>query len=370
MKIVNDMKIAYLLGSLSRGGTETLLLDVFRNADKAEFEFIGIHRKHGALKDDFYATAPKFIQLAPRFPFDIFYFFKLRKILKKERIQIVHAQQYLDALYAWIATRFSKIKVVLTFHGYDNFEKKDKWINLIIKRTDKNIFVSHFQKEYYIRKYDLKPEKQVVIYNGISFDKFCITNVILDLPQKFPTLRGLKICMVGNFVRVREQNSVCRFLKLLADKDVTFDFYFVGKKNEAEPWRYDDCVKYCQENRIGECVHFLGSRNDVPAILKQMDAFVYSTNHDTFGIAVIEAIAAGLPVFVNDWGVMKEIINNGEFATLYKTKNENDLLSKFLLFLQDKEKYKVEAQNAAIEVRKLFSIERHINELSKLYNNL
>lgn len=36
------MKVAYLLGSLSRGGTETLLLDVFRNADKADFEFIGV----------------------------------------------------------------------------------------------------------------------------------------------------------------------------------------------------------------------------------------------------------------------------------------------------------------------------------------
>ena len=36
------MKVSCLLGSLSRGGTETLLLDVFRNADKADFEFIGV----------------------------------------------------------------------------------------------------------------------------------------------------------------------------------------------------------------------------------------------------------------------------------------------------------------------------------------
>lgn len=40
------MKVAYLLGSLNRGGTETLLLDVFRSADKAPFSFVGIHRKH------------------------------------------------------------------------------------------------------------------------------------------------------------------------------------------------------------------------------------------------------------------------------------------------------------------------------------
>jgi hypothetical protein len=43
------MKIAYLLGSLNRGGMETLMLDVFKNADKADFDFIGkltVHLKN------------------------------------------------------------------------------------------------------------------------------------------------------------------------------------------------------------------------------------------------------------------------------------------------------------------------------------
>ena len=60
------MKIAYLLGSLSRGGTETLVLDVFKNSDKASYSFIGIHRKDGLLKDEFYASKPNFIKCGPK----------------------------------------------------------------------------------------------------------------------------------------------------------------------------------------------------------------------------------------------------------------------------------------------------------------
>jgi glycosyltransferase involved in cell wall biosynthesis len=362
------MKIAYTLGSLSRGGTETLLLDIFRNSSKANFDFIGIHRKEGALKDDFYATGPKFVQLSPKFPFDFFYLLKLRKLLKTENVRIVHAQQPLDALYAWIATLFLTIKVVLTFHGYDVFDKKNKLIDFIIKRTDKNIYVSNCQREYYTEKYQLKPEKQQTVYNGVSFEKIDQVNVIPDFLKENPFRKKLQMSMVGNFVSVREQITICKFLRLLYNEGIAFDFYFVGAKNDSEPWLYDNCVQYCNENGLSDCVHFLGTRKDVPAILTQMDAFIYSTEHDTFGIAVVEAIAAGVPVFVNDWKVMAEVTSQGEWATLYKTKSEQDLFNRFLLFLQNRNKYIEKAKKGSQAVRTKFSIEEHLQNLQKEYD--
>ena len=176
--------------------------------------------------------------------------------------------------------------------------------------------------------------------------------------------------MVGNFVRGREQNTVCQFLKLLKEAGVPFDFYFVGRKSESEPWLYDDCVAYCQEHQLLNCVHFLGGRGDVPAILKQLDAFVYSTDHDTFGIAVIEAIAAGVPTFVNDWEVMVEITQQGRWATIYKTKDAADLFNKFITFVDHKEHYKQQACSHAKDVRSTYSIEQHMLALSNLYNTI
>ena len=360
-------------GSLNRGGKEVLLLDVFKNASKIGFQFIGISRKGGVLEPEFTNTGQKMYKISPRFSFDPFYFWKLRSVLKKEQVNIVHTQQSLDAFYAWIACLCTGIKIITTFHGYDSLDlnKKSKILAFIVKRTDKNIFVSQSQRDFYVKKYGLNLEKQAVVYNGISFDKFDRKYEVPDFLKKIDSPQArLKMAMVGNFGRGRDQNSVCRFLNLLHRENVVFGFYFVGKKIESEPWLYDDCVQYCEENGLNDCVHFLGSRSDVPAILQNIDVFVYSTVHDTFGIAVIEAIAVGMPVFVNDWAVMSEITENGKLVNLYKTKDEQDLLEKLMLFLQNKNEYIEKAKENSLIVRDKFSIEKHLQNLKKEYDSI
>ena len=361
------MKIAYMLGSLNRGGMETLLLDVFKNARIAEYSFIGIHRKGGNYQSEFYATQ-LMEQCSPRRGNYIGYLLRLHKLLITNRITIVHAQQYIDGLYAKLACIGTGIKVIETFHGYDF--GVGKWnrllIKLSIKMADAVFFVSNSQKEYYRKAYNLKCDKKIsVVYNGVNFDK---------LQKRSPLLPSatskLKFGTVGNFVPVREQNSLCRFLKQLKDRGVDFDFFFVGARSEKEPWQYDDCVQYCQNNGLADCVHFLGSRNDVPQLLESWDAFVYSTDHDTFGIAVIEAIASGLPTFVNDWKVMREITQNGTLATLYKTKDEADLLEKFMLFLQNRDSEWQKACDKADIAREIYSIKRHLQNLNTIYQRI
>jgi glycosyltransferase involved in cell wall biosynthesis len=174
---------------------------------------------------------------------------------------------------------------------------------------------------------------------------------------------------VGNFLPGRDQLTICKFLKLLKKEDVSFHFIFVGKRIEISANLYDDCVNYCRQNNLLENVSFLGSREDVPAILSQLDAFVYATDHDTFGIGVVEAMAVEIPVFVNDWMVMSEITDDGKYATIYKTKDEQDLLRHFLLFLQDKTNFLTKAANASFFVRQKYGIENHIEKLKKIYNN-
>lgn len=368
------MKIAFLFGSLNRGGTETLMLDVCRNLNNSNFEAIGIYRKRGVMEQDFLSTSVKFHYL-PVKKNKIVYFIRLRKLLMAEKVTIVHAQQPLDALFAKVALMGSNIKVLLTVHGLDSTEKnkKDKLLNYILKRTDKNVFVSHYQKHYYTTKYHLNDKKQAVIYNGIDFNKIEQTanERYSDLRNELHISREtLLLGMVGNFTAVRDPLTVCRFLKLLNQKQVDFHFVFVGKRIEDETERYDSCIKYCDENNLNEQVTFLGVRQDVPEILKQLDAFVYSTEHDTFGIAVVEALAAGLPVFVNDWDVMKEITENGNLAILYKSKDEYDLLNKFMLFLQSKEKFQSKAEEVKNTVRKKYDINSYLIHLKEIYASL
>ena len=241
------MRIAYLLGSLNRGGTETLLLDVFRNAGKSNLNAIGLYRKSGALEKEFKESGLQISKVkALNF---IGYILQLRKQLLKNNINIAHAQQPIDALYALLACTGTGIKIILTFHGYDfNETILGRWIiRFIIKRTDGNIFVSEALLNHYQQKYQLNPDNQQVVCNGISFDKLDASDTLRatassNIPvtvssDKTGTPMSLRkelklssdthlLGTVGNFVLGRDQLTLCRFLKLLNQQNLNFHFWF------------------------------------------------------------------------------------------------------------------------------------------------
>ncbi len=362
-----NMKIAYLFGSLNRGGTETLMLDVCRNLQQADSEAIGVYRKKGVLEDDFLSTKIPFYFL-PILKNRLRYIYRLRKLLIKNQITIVHAQQPIDALYAYFACLGTRIKILLTMHGFD-VNVSRRLLSFILKRTTANVYVSYYQKKYYVDKYKLKADRQLVVYNGIDFDKLSIKqDTSKDIRTELNLSQGtILLGMVGNFNLVRNQMFVCRFLKLLHEQGVDFHFVFAGKRIESMADRFDNCVAYCQDHHLSSKVTFLGVRNDVPSILQALDAFVYATEHDTFGIAVAEAIAAGVPVFVNDWAVMHEITEQGALATLYRSDNEQDLLKKFLVFLKHRVEVMEASQRQSMLVKQKYGIKQHIINLKDIY---
>lgn len=364
------MKVAYLFGSLNRGGLEVLMLDVFKNISKADFDAIATHRKGGVLKEEFEKTSVP-LNYIPNNRNIFAYLLKLRKYIINEKVNIIHAHQAVDAFFAFLSTFGLSIKIVLTLHGFGF--GNEKLLNFILKRTSSNFYVSHYQMKFYIDKYRLNPIKQKVIYNGVDFTKFINNNenktryLKEELNIKNSTLM---MGMVGNFNSGRNQLIICHFLKLLKEINIDFHFAFIGKRVENSPERFDNCVEFCKKNDLIKNVSFLGVRNDVPDILSQLDAFVYATEHDTFGIAVVEAIAFGIPVFVNDWEVMNEVTEDGKLAILYKTDNVNDLLEKFMLFLQKQDEYVRRAKENAEIVREKYSIEKHIENLKEVYLSL
>jgi glycosyltransferase involved in cell wall biosynthesis len=363
------VKVAILLGSLNQGGSETLVLDTLKNLDHPGLNIRCIYRAEGILSKEFKCTNANLIRISPKGKWDLCYVFRLRKQLKNNQIDIAHAQQSVDALYAWLATLGLKTKVLFTMHGYDyRFGRSTKRIiRFIHKRTFLNIFVSSTQREYFIEKYHFDLAKTRVLYNGVSFDKMedFQHHSIRDefnIPDK-----NLLLGSVGNFNHVRDQLSICRFLGLLHKKGIDFTFIFAGSKSKAAPWFWDDCLEYVQKHELSDRVIFAGPRHDVPNLLSQLDAFIYASNHDTFGIAVIEAISKGIPVFINDWRVFLEITENGIHANIYKSKNEQDLLRLILDFTQQNGKYSRKAKKDAEWVMEKYSIHKHIKNMLKIY---
>ena len=359
-----DMKVAFFFGALNRGGAETLVSDVLAQWKSLPFDAVCIYRKEGNLSSVFHNSGAPMLRL-PRKRSWFLYVFRLRRLLKQQHVDIIHAQTSLNAIVAVFCTLFTRIRVVTTFHGFGFVDSPRALRWLVFRGSNKVVFVSEYLRKGYLAKDSFGcDEKCAVVHNGIDFSKFG------SIAPARENEGRVEMCMVGSFGEGRNHLFVCRFLNALKEKGVDFHFTFIGAARESEMDIYNDCVDYCRSNGLAEYVTFAGLRDDVPALLKEMDAFVYATRHDSFGIAVIEAIASGLPTFVNDWCVMQEITLDGKYATLYRTDDVESLCSKIDDFLSHRQEYRRHAQDNATAIRQLYSIEHHIASLADIYNSI
>lgn len=365
------IKVAFFIGSLNRGGTETLVLDSFRRQAEAPYHTILIYRNEGDLSNAYHATGVPMFQIKPK-GLKLGYITKIRQLLRQEGVTVLHAQTLLNALLGIFCTCFSHVKLVASFHGFRySFTERLK-THVVMWFANASIFVSEYVRDWYIKHTFLTPRNRChLVYNGIDFSKFEKEYAVPDFLTKASSdsSSGLNWVMVGNFVKGRSQSFVCEVVNALVERGVSgFRLFFVGKRVASAPERYDSCVRYCREHGLlDRNVFFLGGRDDVPAILQHADAFIYSSEHDTFGIAVVEAMAAGLPVVVNDWEVMKEITEKGNWATLYRTGDVADCVEKMEQLLLDLEANKRNARLLAPQVKERYSIQTHIQNLNKVY---
>ena len=369
------MRVAFFLGGLNRGGTEMLILDVFRKMDVAPFDAILIYRNEGNLSEDYRATGVPMIRIKPSGFRIIGYIRQLRSVLEQERIDILHTHTLLNAFMGLFCVCCSARKLVSSFHGLFTSFRGRIMTRAVLWFTDASVFVSNYVRQWYLgRNPVVSPKRCHVVYNGIEFSRFDHRFPVPDFLE-MPTSPGQKPCvklaMVGSFVSVRAQDFLCRCIKGLREQGMDgFQLFFIGRRSAAEPERYDACVRFCQQNDLMDVVHFMGEREDIPAILQHIDGFVYSTNEDTFGIAVVEALAAGVPVLVNDWDVMREITDDGQLACLYKTQAVEDCIRKLGDFILNVNSYESSARANAHIIRERFCIERHIQSLNAVYNSL
>ena len=367
---MEHLKVAYLLGGLNRGGTETLVLDVLKQ--KLPFEAIAIHRSGGDLKDEYYATNKQVFCLPYKKKHIITYLIRLRRLLIEQEIMVVHAQQFADCVFAKIATIGTNIKVIETIHSYISDE--DKYLRAIVKFSmalaDKVIFVSNSQRQWFIDNYKMKhlSKKSVVVYNGIDLSKFerkyAVPDFLIDKDRQV-----VRLAMVANFTGTRCQKMLSECVAdLVAKGRKDFHLYFVGRKTHSEPQVYDDCNNYCRTKGLDRYITFVGGRDDVPAILQHIDGFVFATQWDSFGIGIVEALVSKVPVMASDIEAIREVTNDGEWAMLFDAQNHEQCTHYLELFIDRLSELKKQMDEISKQVRQKYSIERHVEYLKEQYD--
>src|SRR3990172_9826250 len=297
------MNVLHLLDSTNRGGAEIMTLDFCRDASKYGLDVTLVATGKGELFDEFKNSGVNFIFIERKMPVDFRLVYKLKRIVEKNGIKVIHAHQAVDGVHAYLTKLFTNVKTVMSFHGHNPSKKNDLALKFLIPRMDANIAVS---KRFLNRlKNDIKfdtTKNFYVVYNGIDPNKF-----YKSLPNVYRKYKNVH-------------------------------FVFIGGRSEKNPHFYYECYNYCKNNNILDRTHFVGSRTDINDILNSLDVFVYSSNHDTFGISVIEAMMSGLPVIINNLSTLLEVTDNGKYAIVFKSKCSEDLVNKIIELIENKDK--------------------------------
>lgn len=367
------MKVLHFLDTLNRGGAETQVLDVCRNAREFGLEMTFVTANGGAMEDEFRAANKDFYKLNRKLPVDLFLASQLRKIIRERKIEIVQGYQPVDGFHLYLATRGSKnVKRVLSFQGGMSPDWKNRRAaRFLIPRMDANIVVSRGLKKWHAEIDGFNTENFTVIYN--SADKKRLQPTGKSLREELNLDENtLLVGMVGNFYRDprKDQLTICRALPRVFAEIENAHCIFAGKTEPGAEEKFQKCVDFCRENGIADKVHFLGGRSDVPDILNALNLFVFSSLHEGLPIAMSEAMLAKVPLIVSDIEPLLEASENGNYAEVFPVQNAEILSEKIMKLLKDKDLRENLASRAFKFAEENFSIEAHLRELKKLYESL
>ncbi len=355
------MKVLHISRTMGQGGAEKVVYQICKDVKGIEMVIAstgGIYEeelqkmgvKHYAIPD---IDSKKPIILIKTI-------LKLRKIIKKEEITIIHSHHRMAAFYSKILTIFNKkIKRIYTAHNI--FYNKKMLLKYALNGST-IVAVGDGVKKNLTQFYEIEEEKIKVIYNSVEELK-----EITKPTDDFLKNKSNKI-LIGTVGRLSVQKGIDVFISAIAkliykNKNVFAIIIGDGELNE-------ELKKLSQSLNIEDNVNFLGYRSDVLELISQMDFIVLASRWEGFPLTPIETFSVGKTIIVSNIDGNSEIVIDEYNGLLFEKNNVNDLKDKMNMLIDNIEKRNILAQNAKKTFNEKFSYAAFIDKYIKIYSDL
>jgi phosphatidylinositol alpha-mannosyltransferase len=257
---------------------------------------------------------------------------KVKKILRKEQFDIVHLHEPLMPALPLVALRHSKSVNVATFHAYRDSNVGYRYTRHVARRfiskLDGRIVVSSAALESVGRYF---PGEYVIIPNGIDVERFGDTN--LKPIEKLADGKA-NVLFVGRLEKRKGFRYLLRAFARVKSVVPEARLVVVGAfdKDDQPPFE-----RFIRKYGIGD-VLFEGyaSEDDLPRYYRSCDIFCApSTGFESFGMVLLEAMAAGKAIVASDIPGYRTVVTHGEEGFLLKPKDPQALAEALLTLLRD-----------------------------------
>jgi glycosyltransferase involved in cell wall biosynthesis len=243
--------------------------------------------------------------------------FRLSRLLRRDRDAIMLTLDHHDAVFlgAWASTFAGLKHRVMAVHSTGLWSKSgslSRTDRLVLPRYERIVALAGLHAEYLQHKEGLPPERIAVINNGIDPERFRPTS---SAGERLQTLQKLRL-PDGRFIvtivaALRPEKNHVMLLRAAAEvsrRRDSFLFLIVGEGKEAGKLQ-----EIARELSLGESVRFMGRREDIPEIMSISNVSVLCSHPvvETFPLAILESMAAGVAVVSTRVGSIPEMIEEG-----------------------------------------------------------
>ncbi len=240
---------------------------------------------------------------------------RLAALIRREKVQIVHARSRAPAWSAWCAARLTGVPFLTTYHGiYGETNAAKRFYNSVMAAGDRVIGNSEFTGRLIRERYKTPAERIVVIPRGIDLARFDPQAVGEDRRAALRRAWGLPdnariVLQLARLTAWKGQRVLIEALALppLAGR-ADLIAVLVGDAQGREDYRRE-LQSLTEAHGLTGRVRIVGHSDDAPAALALSDvAVVASTEAEAFGRTAMEAAAMGLPVVATALGATEETV--------------------------------------------------------------
>ncbi len=366
--MTTNHKIVLILADATLTGAPIHALQIIKAIQDKDYEFLVIC-PNGPFTKKLEEKKIDFKTVLMRGPFDRKSSGQIRDIVTDFKPDIIHCHGTRGTWLGLIATRNLKdIKKIYTEHlwtknyhlpnlAYEQLQKRG--LKFLSRYADKIIAVSKAVRDFLVSE-GFEKKKIALIPNGVGKEYLEIS------PIKKPDTAPMILGCVGSLNDQKNYRMIIKAFYLLKSERPDLNIYLqiIGegplKKNLEQ--------MVAKHRNINELVSFPGRVSDLKERYQHFTIFINCSISESFGLALAEAMAVGLPVVASEIPALAELVDDA--GMMVDPKNKEQIKNAILRYIDDEKLRSEMGKKAKERIRKKFSEEVMVKKTKELYETL
>jgi len=355
------LKVMQVIGQMEVGGIEKLAATIAERCSRDRFcVSVCALGGDGPLRQELEKGGVASFCLGKRPGLDWRIVLRLSRLLRREKISVLHTHHVGALIYGVPAAVLSGVKgIIHTEHSHDALDDNPRLrvlLRLLARRASTVVCVADEVASYLEGVVGVPRGKLQVLRNGVD------TELFRPGLADEPLWSGPVVGTVGRLDPLKDHLTLLRAFRLLVERVPNIKLVIVGDG----PLR-GELEAASRGLGIGDKVAFLGRRSDIARLLRGMHVFVLSSVKEGLPLALLEAMASGIPVVATNVGGVPQVVQDGHTGILCPPGEPFELAQSINQLILDEELRRRVAANARSLVEHSYSLRAMLSGYESLY---